>query len=163
MVLADIQKQVKQVHIGDDDFIAYLTQSHEKKQHDRVKRMTKESNKYRGRIAEIDLIIKRLYEDNVLEKITDERFMAMSHSYEKEQSNLKVLLEELDNQLAEIEIQTLNSYQFRKLIKQYTEVTELTSTLLKELIDKIVLHQSTTINGQKVQRIDIHYRFIGTI
>lgn len=75
--------------------------------------------------------------------------MAMSHSYEKEQSNLKVLLEELDNQLAEIEIQTLNSYQFRKLIKQYTEVTELTSTLLKKLIDKIILHQSTTINRQK--------------
>jgi len=163
VVLADIQKQVKQAHIGDDDFIAYLTQSHEKKQNDRVKKMTKESNKYRGRIAEIDLIIKRLYEDNVLEKISDERFMAMSHSYEKEQGNLKVLLEELDNQLAEIEIQTLNSYQFRKLIKQYTEVTELTSTLLKELIDKIVLHQSTTINGQKIQRIDIHYRFIGTI
>lgn len=51
-----------------------MTQSHEKNHNDRVKKMTKESKKYRGRIAEIDLIIKKLYEDNVLEKITDERF-----------------------------------------------------------------------------------------
>lgn len=125
--------------------------------------MTKERIKYSKRVTEIDLIIKRLYEDNVLEKISDERFMTMTKSFEEEQSNLKVLLEYLDNQLAELKIKTLNSYQFRKLIKQYTEVTELTATLLKELVDKIVIHQSETIDGRKIQKIDMHYRFIGTI
>jgi hypothetical protein len=62
-----------------------------------------------------------------------------------------------------IEIKKLNSYQFRELIKQYIEVTELTATLLKELVDKIVVHQSETIDGRKIQKIAIHYRFIGTI
>lgn len=163
VVLNDIQKHLQYVKIGEDDYLQYLTKSNQKKQNDRIKTMTKERNKYSKRVIEIDLIIKRLYEDNVLEKISDERFMTMTKSFEKEQSNLKVLLEDLDNQLAEIEIKTLNSYQFRKLIKQYTEVTELTATLLKELVDKIVIHQSETIDGRKIQKIDIHYRFIGTI
>ena len=89
--------------------------------------------------------------------------MILTKSYEKEQSDLKETLEALDEQLAEIEIQNLNSYQFTRLIKQYTEITELTVPLLKELVDKVVIHQSEMRNGQRKQEIDIYYRFIGTI
>ena len=96
-------------------------------------------------------------------KISDERFMILTKSYEKEQNDLKGTLENLDEQLTEIEIQNLNSYQFTKLIKKYTEITELTAPLLKELIDKIVIHQPEKVNGKRTQRIDIYYRFIGTI
>ncbi len=163
VVLQDIRKQVKLAKIGDKEFREYLTNANLQRQKAKVKKMTKERAKSDKRFAELDLIIKRLYEDNVLGKISDERFMILTKSYEKEQSDLKETLEALDEQLAEIEIQKLNSYQFTKLIKQYTEITELTAPLLKELIDKIVLYQSETINGKRTQRIDIYYRFIGTI
>ena len=96
-------------------------------------------------------------------KISDERFMILTKSYEKEQRELNEILEALDEQLADIEIQNLNSYQFTLLIKRYTEITELTAPLLKELVDKIVIHQSEMRNGQRTQEIDIYYRFIGTI
>jgi antitoxin component YwqK of YwqJK toxin-antitoxin module len=149
--------------IGDKEFREYLTNANLQRQKAKVKKMTKERTKSDKRFAELDLIIKRLYEDNVLGKISDERFMILTKSYEKEQSDLKETLETLDEQLAEIEIQNLNSYQFTKLIKQYTEITELTAPLLKELIDKIVIYQSEMMNGKRTQRINIYYRFIGTI
>jgi len=163
LVLQDIRKQEKLAKLGDEAFIQYLTKANQQRQNAKVKKMTMERAKSNKRFAELDLIIKRLYEDNVLGKISDERFMILTKSYEKEQSDLKETLEALDEQLAEIEIQNLNSYQFTKLIKKYTEITELTAPLLKELIDKIVIHQAETINGKRTQRIDIYYRFIGTI
>jgi hypothetical protein len=142
VVLQDISKQVKLAKIGDKEFREYLINANLQRQKAKVKKMTKERAKSDKRFAELDLIIKRLYEDNVLGKISDERFMNLTKSYEKEQSDLKERLEILDEQLAEIEIQKLNSYQFTKLIKKYTEVTELTAPLLKELIDKVVIYQS---------------------
>ena len=163
VVLQDIRKQVNLAKIGNKEFREYLTNANLQRQKAKVKKMTKERAKSDKRFVELDLIIKRLYEDNVLGKISDERFMSLTKSYEKEQSDLKERLELLDEQLAEIEVQKLNSYQFTKLIKQYTEVTELTAPLLKELIDKIVIYQSETSNGKRTQRIDIYYRFIGTI
>ena len=96
-------------------------------------------------------------------KISDERFMILTKSYEKEQRELNEILEALDEQLADIEIQNLNSYQFTLLIKRYTEITEITAPLLKELVDKNVIHQSEMRNGKRTQEIDIYYRFIGTI
>jgi DNA invertase Pin-like site-specific DNA recombinase len=163
VILQDISKQVKLAKIGDKEFREYLTNANQQRQKAKVKKMTKVRAKSNKRFAELDLIIKRLYEDNVLGKISDERFMILTKSYEKEQSDLKETLEALDEQLAEIEIQNLNSYQFTRLIKQYTEITELTAPLLKELVDKIVIHQSEMRNGQRKQEIDIYYRFIGTI
>lgn len=163
LVLQDIRKQVKLAKLGDEEFIQYLTKANQQRQNAKVKKMTMERAKCNKRFVELDLIIKRLYEDNVLGKISDERFMILTKSYEKEQSDLKETLENLDEKLDEIEIQNLNSYQFTKLIKKYTEITELTAPLLKELIDKIVIHQAETINGKRTQRIDIYYRFIGTI
>jgi antitoxin component YwqK of YwqJK toxin-antitoxin module len=163
VILQDVRKQVKLAKIGDKEFREYLTNANQQRQKAKVKKMTKVRAKSNKRFAELDLIIKRLYEDNVLGKISDERFMILTKSYEKEQSDLKETLEALDEQLAEIEIQNLNSYQFTSLIKQYTEITELTAPLLKELVDKVVIHQSEMRNGQRKQEIDIYYRFIGTI
>jgi hypothetical protein len=139
---------VKLAKISDNEFREYLTNANQQRQKAKVKKMTKERAKSNKKIAELDLIIKRLYEDNVLEKISDEQFMILTKSYEQEQSDLKEALESLDEQLAEIEIRNLNSYQFTRLIKQYTEISELTAPLLKELLDKIVIHQSEG-NGHK--------------
>lgn len=163
VVLQEIQKQVALANIGEKEFLQYLTKANQQRESSKVKRMTKEKAKYSKRVTELDRIIKRLYEDNVLGKITDDRFMILTKDYEKEQSEIKETLEYLEDQLNEIEIQNLNSYQFTKLIKRYTEVTELTALLLKELVDKIVIHQSEKVNGKRMQQIDIYYRFIGTL
>lgn len=125
--------------------------------------MAKDKAKCSKRISELDMIIKRLYEDNVLGKISDDRFVTMTRDYENEQRMLKQKLEDLENQLQDFDNQNQNSYRFLELIKKYTEITELSAPMLKELIDKIVIHQSTKVDGKRMQQIDIYYRFIGTL
>ena len=61
------------------------------------------------------------------------------------------------------EMQTVNVKSFLKIVKKYTEPTELTPQLLYEFVDKIIVHEADKSSGHRVQRIDVHYNFIGEI
>ena len=119
--------------------------------------------KQRRRITELDMIIQRLYEDNVTGKLTDERFSKLSATYEAEQAELKQSVESLSAIVEAAEAQAVNVKSFLKIVKKYTEPTELTPQLLHEFVDKIVVHEADKSSGHRVQRIDVHYNFIGEI
>lgn len=92
-----------------------------------------------------------------------ERFAKLSDGYEKEQAELKQSIEELREVVAAAEAQTVNIQSFMKIVKKYTEPTELTPTLLREFVEKVVVHAPDKSSGHRVQRIDVHYNFIGEI
>ena len=116
------------------------------------------------RIAELSVIFKRLYEDSVSGRITDERFMELSADYEKEQSDLKVRAAEIEREIAEVHEAEDNINRFLALIHKYVGIEELTPVILRELVDKIVVHEPVfDENGNRRQRIDIHYRFVGRV
>ena len=119
--------------------------------------------KQRRRITELDMIIQRLYEDNVTGKLTDERFAKLSATYEAEQAELKKSVESLSVIVEAAEVQAVNVKSFLKIVKKYTEPTELTPQLLHEFVEKIVVHEADKSSGHRVQRIDVHYNFIGEI
>ena len=111
------------------------------------------------RIAELDRIISRLYEDNVIGKLSDERFIKMSHDYELEQSNLKSMAEVLRKDLKEQEQQKINAKAFVAAVKKYTDMQELDATILREFIDRIEV--SHTDKKSRTREITIVYNFIG--
>jgi len=111
------------------------------------------------RIAELDRIISRLYEDNVMGKLSDERFVKMSHDYELEQSNLKSMADVLRKELKQQEQQKTNVKAFIAVVKKYTDMRELDATLLREFIDRIEVSQAD--RATKRQSITIVYNFIG--
>lgn len=111
------------------------------------------------RIAELDRIISRLYEDNVMGKLSDERFVKMSHDYELEQSNLKSMAEVLRKELKQQEQQKTNVKAFIAAVKKYTDMQELDTTLLREFIDRIEV--SHVDRKAKTREITIVYNFIG--
>lgn len=82
---------------------------------------------------------------------------------EQEQAELKQSIEELCEVVAAAEAQTVNIQSFMKIVKKYTEPTELTPTLLREFLEKVVVHAPDKSSGHRVQRIDVHYNFIGEI
>lgn len=92
-----------------------------------------------------------------------ERFAKLSEGYEKEQATLKQSVEELQNVVAAAETQTVNVKSFLKIVKKYTEPTELTPALLREFVEKVVVHAPDKSNGHRVQRIDVYYNFIGEV
>ena len=111
------------------------------------------------RIAELDRIISRMYEDNVMGKLSDERFMKMFRDYELEQSNLKSMAEVLRKELKQQEQQKTNVKAFIATVKKYTDMQELDATLLREFIDRIEVSHAD--RKTKTREITIVYNFIG--
>ena len=98
-----------------------------------------------------------------LRHLTDERFAKLSATYEVEQAELKQSVESLSAIVEASEAQAVNIKSFLKIVKKYTEPTELTPQLLHEFVDKIVVHEADKSSGHRIQRIDVHYNFIGEI
>lgn len=123
----------------------------------------RELSKAKKRIAEIDGLIQKLYEDNAIGKISDERYATLSMSYEEEQRELKTALPDMETYL-ETETDKAESLQrFIDKVKRITEIKELTSELVHEFIDKIVVHAPRYLDGKRVQLIDIYYSGVGIL
>ena len=133
---------------------------------DKKKELTakrRELEKIKHRIAEIDKLIQHLYEDNVKGKLTDERFEALSNTYEAEQKELKEKLPEMESYLEAETDKTVNLQKFVQNVKQITEPTELTGEIVHEFIEKIVVSAARYLDGRRYQIIDIYYNGVGII
>ena len=124
----------------------------------------KELDAAEKRIAELSAIFKRLYEDSVTGRITDERFAELSADYEAEQRQLKERAAELQGELSKAQEATVNAGKFMNIVRKYTSFEELTPTLLREFIEKIVVHEcSYDENKNRRQEIEIYYSFVGKV
>ena len=117
------------------------------------------------RIAELDVIFKRIYEDNISGKLSDERFIKLSRDYEQEQENLKGVVEQLRQDVKKQEKEKLNVKSFISAVKKYTDMTELDASVLREFVEKIYISDVYTPDENeprvKVREIQIVYNFIG--
>ena len=120
------------------------------------KKKLKEADK---RIAELDRLFTRLYEDNVSGKISDERFSVMSAGYEDEQKKLRATVAELTAYIDTAEQKAADVSAFIRAVQKYEHITEPTPEIMYELIEKIVVHAPDKSSGHRTQEIEIHYRF----
>ena len=117
----------------------------------------------KARFGNLDLLFKRLYEDMVAEKISEERFDTLSADYEAEQKQLKEEIAKLEEL---IESQSQKQYDlelFLKNVRKYTEPDELTAEMVNTLIDKIIVHAPDKSSGHRKQKVEIFYRAVGII
>jgi len=119
--------------------------------------------KSKNRIDELDRIIKKLYEDNVSQKISDERFIQYSNEYEEEQRQLKETVLNLEKEISDDTETAVNTDKFLKLIRKYTHIEELNATILREFVEKIMVHEKVKQDSITTQQIDIYYNFIGLV
>ena len=123
----------------------------------------RELSRAKKRIAEIDTLIQKIYEDNASGKLSDERYATLSLSYEEEQKTLKVAVPELQSFL-ETETDKTESLQcFIQKVKQITELKVLTPELIHEFVDKIVVYAPRYLDGKRVQLLDIYYSGVGIL
>lgn len=120
------------------------------------------------RIGALKVIFKRLYEDSVSGRITDERFAELSADYEQEQTALKERIASLQAELDKAKDASANAGKFLEVIRRYTSFEELTPTILRELVEKIVVHEAVALDGkrrgkQRTQAIEIYYSFVGKV
>ena len=161
--MQNLQRVVAYAQEDEDEFVRRIMEKKLAVQRVEQEQSKRKLEKQRRRIMELDTIIQRLYEDNVTGKLTDERFAKLSATYEQEQAELKQSVESMSAIVEAAEEQTVNIRSFLKIVKKYTEPTELTPDILHEFVDKIVVHEADKSSGHRVQRIDVHYNFIGEI
>ena len=163
LVLQNLQRVVAYAQEDEDEFVRRVMENKTAVQRAEQEQAKRTLEKQERRIGELDAIIQRLYEDHVMGKLSAERFAKLSEGYEKEQAELKQSSESLRAVVAAVETQAVNIQSFLKIVKKYTEPTELTPALLREFVEKIVVHAPDKSSGHRVQRIDVHYNFIGEI
>ncbi len=131
------------------------------KEHQKLQR---EHEKKKIRLDEIEKILRKLYEDNALGRIADERYEAMSAQYESEQREIKEALPDLRQRIEQLKAESDATDKFVNLIKKYTVIDQLDAAILNELIDKIVVHNKEVADdGRVFQQVEIYYRFIGKL
>lgn len=164
IVLEDIRKNAMMATRFESRYLKQLMDADSTKQKKQLEKEKKEIEAIRFRIADLDKIIKKLYEDNALGKISDKRFTSLSGDYEKEQQELAEKLELLEEKVKMVKENADKTQQFLGFIRKYTDIETLDAKILNELIDKIVVHHKTVNEaGEKVQKIEIYYKFVGLL
>lgn len=163
LVLESLQRVLFYVQAFEKQFVQEQLDKSSEEQKKELGKKRCELTKSEKRIAELDVLFQRIYEDNVSGKLSDERFSIMSASYEAEQKTLKEMLSQLK---ADIEMQNdkiANVSTFVEKVKRYTEIKELTPAIVNEFIDYIMVSKKQVINGKTVYPIDIYYNGVGII
>ena len=163
LVLDNLQKVIAYVRDYENDFVQQVTENKAAEQMQMLSISKRQLEQQARRIAEIDNIIKRLYEDNLNGKLSDSRFSKMSADYEQEQRMLETSNAELKSMVDTCEEQSLNIKSFLKCVRKYTEPCELTPDMLHELVEKIIVYAPDKSSGHRTQQIDIYYNFVGKI
>ena len=154
---------IHECQLDQETFLKKLEQQSQAQFNKDNKRQQLQLQKDEHRSKEIDSIIQKLYEDNLLGKISDERFVKLSQSYEEEQKQLQTSISDLTEKLAKQQEDNLNISKFMTRILKYTELPELTVEIVNELIDKIVIYKPTGTKRNRIIQIDIYYNFIGKL
>ena len=163
IVKNDLQKVCEYVFLHEKEFTdEYLSGS--KRETVKFQAKTKaELKRLSDRQEEIGRIIRKLYEDNVCGRITDERFDFLARSYEDEGNDLKTKIQELKNALASSVQDEEKLSKFLKVVKSYTKIEELTPEILNSFIEKIYIGETEKYDGRKMQEVEIIYKFVGAI
>ena len=131
------------------------------KQEAEAKGLKKKLAKAKKRYAELDVLIKKLYESYAMEKISEHRFDMLSAEYEQEQAELESVIAADQVELEIFHADATRADQFMALAKKYTDFSELTTPMINEFIEKILIHAPEKIDGERTMEIKIFLKFIG--
>lgn len=163
-VLSRLQYWFNEVRQDEDQLLQRLLKSSDSERSSARKKAESELKKVQKRQSEIDSLFARMYEDRVTGKITERNFSMLSDKYQTEQETLAQTIDSLQQQLAQDSQETEDAGKWIALIKQHTSPTELTAELLNALIEKILVHEADKDeDGNRIQKVEIYYRFIGKI
>ena len=163
LLLEDLQRVTAYARNHEDEFLRLVTRNSEKALDRELRDCRKEYEQAKARIAKLDTLIQRIYEDNVEGKISDDRFAKLSGNYEAEQAQLQSRVEELQQFLDDAKERSLNADHFLALVRKYTDIRELDAEIIREFVERINVFQAEKVDGHRQQRIQIIYNCIGAV
>lgn len=163
LVLKDLQQLISAIHFDEKQLLEKLKSRFDIQEIKKQDSLRKQLSRFKKRSKELDTIIQKLYEKQLLDEISDERFRKLTDSYESEQVELNQQIVRLQEVLISQTESKENVDKFMQIIRRYTNLETLTTQLVNELIDKIIVHQPTGRGKNRQVMIELHYRFIGEL
>lgn len=163
LVLETIQYACKSVRMDERAFVESIRSASEIREQSEAKKLKAALKHQEKRYAELDILLKKAYEDNALGRLPDKRYEMLSAGYEKEQAELEQSIKACREQLTQYDEDTDRTEKFLALVHKYTDITELTPVIINEFVDKILVHKAEKIDGERVMEIEIYLNFIGKV
>ena len=160
-ILAAIQRVSWYVRHNEAEFIERVREASDQHQENAVKEYRQKVSKAQRRCKELDGLVKKLYEGNATGKIPDKHFTRLLAEYDEEQTGLEAAIAQWQEAIESWNADRLKTDKFIELVSRYTDFSELTTPMLNEFIEKVVVHEGEGRGNSRRQRIDIYLNFIG--
>lgn len=163
VVKLELRRLVEMLEIDESYFAQLILRKNDEEREKDKKFLESELQKAIARSGTVSQLYEKLYEDNVIGKVSDEWFVELSHKYEKERMDLKAKIADTRHKIEELKNTNSEYGKFISAIRRFMQMDNLTSPLLRELIDHIDIFETEGTGKSRTQRIVIYYRFIGYI
>ena len=157
--LKDIKKYLDE---DNEAFIRSIQNEMEEKEKVEIEKKKIRLTESQNRLQELERLMCRIYEDMILNKIPNNRYEILNNQYETEQLTLSKEIKDLEIAISRCEKGTDRARKFISLISRYENFDELTTTMINEFIEKIIIHERDRKGSQtSKQKIEIYFNFIG--
>ena len=161
LVLADLQRVTSYVKEHEQEFIETANECSAKAVQKTLTQQRKELDKAQNRINELNILFRKLYEDNALGKLSDEQFAFLTSGYDEEKKTLTRRIAELSQEIDNATERSADVKRFVALVRRYTAIEELTYENVHEFIDRILIHELD--KETNTRKIEIFYSFVGRV
>lgn len=164
IILEEIRKATYYARAKTKEFVEFINKKSSSENRRELTVKTNELSKLEKRNTELNALFKRLYEDNVLGKITNEQFRMLSDGYNAEQREIQEQIPKLQAEIEELKAASTNVDKFIDVANKYTDLKELTPEVLRVFIAKVVIYErECKWSKASEQQIDIYFRYIGRL
>ena len=162
-LIKDLLKAIAEYsHLNREEFIETVKTTQSSQQSSEIVRLRNRLAEAKKRLQELEKLICRIYEDNILGKLPDERYAVLDGQYSKEQKELTEEISELEAEVAGYENGRRSAERFIALVDKYQNFDELTTYMLNEFVEKILVHERDRKGSQQTtQEIEIYFNFVG--
>ena len=161
IVLAVIKETCAYVALNEQEFIELVNNASDENNEIAQANIKKRIQRSESRLAELDRLIRRIYEDNVSGRLSDRLFDQMMTDYEQERADVEKALDRDKESLDQLTQRSVNTDKFIQLVRKYTDFSELTPAMLNEFVSKIVIHEAVGKGADRTMDIDVYLNYIG--
>ena len=161
LILETIREVSAYALSNEKEFVKKVREASDVQQEATMKEYRRRLGKAKRRHEELDDLVKKLYESFATGKIPEKHFDRLLSGYDAEQTALEAEMQELQTGLDRYGADSVRADRFLELVRRYTDFSELTTPMLNEFIEKVVVHEADKSTGDRVQKVDIYLNFIG--
>ena len=165
IVLAEVQRVTQEAREHTEEFLRRAMDKHSSQVRKELSAKTSELEKARKRLADLERLFRTAFEQLALANLSETQFKALTAGYETEKQELLTRSKALEQEISTEKDRMLNADRFLKVVQRYTDIQELTPEIVREFIEKIVVHERSEPWKKKnyTQQIDVYFNFVGQV